>query len=270
MWQGRYGDDAGKAAGIHYLQTLARKQEAAGASYLDINLDEFSTDIDERVRMMSWTVDIVQQAVGIPVSVDSSNTAILRAGLQAADTSRQRPMVNSVSLERTDAIATAAEHNAVVVASAAGEKDLPDSVGGRLANLAALMPFLRDAGLRDPDIHIDPLVFPISTDSRNGRQFLDATARVRKVYGPGIHVVAGLSNISFGMPCRKLINQVFTCLALEAGADGGIVDPLQINPAILGSLDRDAEPYRLAKALLLGEDDFGMNFITASRDGRLG
>ena len=99
--------------------------------------------------------------------------------------------------------------------------------------------------------------------------FLDAVRLAREAYGPEIHVVAGLSNISFGMPNRKLINQVFSRLALESGADGGIVDPLQISPAILNALDPEAEPFQLARALLMGEDDFGMNFITAAREGKL-
>jgi 5-methyltetrahydrofolate--homocysteine methyltransferase len=71
------------------------------------------------------------------------------------------------------------------------------------------------------------------------------------------------------MPNRKLINQVYTYLAVEAGADRGIVDPMQLNVDILNSMDTESEPFALAKALLLGEDDFGMEYITASRDGRL-
>jgi len=78
-----------------------------------------------------------------------------------------------------------------------------------------------------------------------------------------------LSNVSFGMPARKLINQVFAYLAVEAGGDGGIVDPLQINAEKLQSLDTKAGPCQLARALLLGTDDFGMNFIAAHREGKL-
>jgi len=266
IWQGNYGD---KAAGTDYIQSLARDQEAAGASYLDINVDEFSTDPDEKIRMMKWTVDIVQKAVKIPVSIDSSNTDILRAGLQASDKARGRPMVNSVSLERASAIAVAAEYKAVVIASAAGEKGLPANTDERLANLDQLMPKLQKAGLDEPSIHVDPLVFPISTDPNNGNGFLSAVSAVRRKYGKKIHIVAGLSNVSFGMPNRKLINQVFSWLACEAGADGGIVDPLQINAGILNGMDINSEGFKLAKALLLGEDEFGGNYIAASREGKI-
>ena len=266
IWQGNYGD---KAAGMDYLQNLAREQEAAGATYLDINVDEFSTDHDEKIRMMKWTVDVVQKAVKIPASVDSSNTDILRAGLQACDKSRGRPMVNSVSLERVPAIQVAAEFKAVVIASAAGEKGLPANTEERLVFLAQLMPKLQAAGFDKPAIHVDPLVFPISTDPVNGTGFLSAVSAIRRKYGRDIHIVAGLSNISFGMPNRKLINQVFSWLACEAGADGGIVDPLQINKNILNGMDVASDGFKLARALLLGEDEFGAEYISASREGRI-
>lgn len=266
IWQGVYGDAAGKAAGIDYLQSLARKQEALGATYLDINVDEFSTDVDERRRLIEWTVRTVQQASSIPMSIDSSNGAILRAGLKACDPARGRPMVNSVSLERAESIATAAEFKAVVIASAAGEKDLPSSKDERLANIARLMPMLRSAGFEDEAIHLDPLVFPISVDGENGVRFLDTVRALRETYGPRIHIVAGLSNISFGMPNRKLINQVFTRLAVEAGADGGIVDPVQINARIVAAMDPSDPSFTLASDLLLGRDEFGMAYIEAFRD----
>ncbi|MCK5849480.1 MAG: dihydropteroate synthase [Kiritimatiellae bacterium] len=269
IWLGNNGNDEEKSAGIDYLRAAAKKQVSTGATYLDINVDEFSTDIEERVQLMRWVVGIVQDTVDIPISVDSSNLDILKAGLEACDKSRGRPMLNSVSLERPEAIALAAEHEAVIIASVAGEKDLPSSTKGRLENLSVLMPKLRNAGFQDEHIHIDPLVFPISTDSTNGIGFLESVSAIRKNYGDKIHIVAGLSNVSFGMPCRKLINQVFTWLAVEAGADGGIVDPLQISIDTLNTMDLNSDKFKLAKALLLGEDDFGMNFITASREGKL-
>ena len=269
IWLGNNGNEEEKAAGIDYLQAAAKKQVSTGATYLDINVDEFSTDIEERVKLMRWVIGVIQDTVDIPISVDSSNLDILKAGLEACDKSRGRPMLNSVSLERPEAIELAAKHEAVIIASVAGEKDLPANSDERLQNLSVLMPKLRDAGFKDEHIHVDPLVFPISTDGTNGTGFLESVTAIRENYGNDIHIVAGLSNISFGMPCRKLINQVFTWLCVKAGADGGIVDPLQISVDSLNSMDLDSEKFRLAKELLLGEDDYGMNFITASREGKL-
>lgn len=269
IWQCIHGDATGKETGKDYLSSLAQAQEKAGATYLDVNVDEFSTDIPERIRLMDFTVKLIQKASRLPMSIDSSNLEILRAGLSACDRVSGAPMLNSVSLERTTALDLAAEFKAVVVASAAGESDLPCNTAERLANLAKLVPQLTVRGIKTGAIHIDPLVFPISTDQTNGNGFLDAVSSVRKTYGPEIHIVAGLSNISFGMPNRKLLNQVFTWLAIQAGADGGIVDPLQINTGILERLDTGSAAFNLAKDLLTGLDEFGMNYITACRDGTI-
>ncbi len=269
IWQGVYGKNEDRDTGAAYLQSLAARQERNGATFLDINVDEFSTDMDERVRLMRWTAEIVQKASNLPLSIDSSSEQIMRAGLEACDKLRARPMVNSISLERIALLPLLAEFKPAVVASAAGESDLPSTVEGRLENLAGLMPQIEKQGISLDAVHVDPLVYTISTDPANGIAFLNSVSSIRKKYGPAIHIIGGLSNVSFGMPNRKLINQVFTHLALEHGADGGIVDPLQINLKILQGMDTASESYRLARALLMGEDEFGMDFIAAFREGRL-
>jgi 5-methyltetrahydrofolate--homocysteine methyltransferase len=269
IWQGVYGKGPDRDLGVAYLRAQAARQEKHGATFLDVNVDEFSTDVEERVRLMRWTADVVQKASSLPLSIDTSSEPIMRAGLEACDKSRGRPMVNSISLERIALLPLMAEFKPAVVASAAGETDLPCTVEGRLENLDRLMPQLEKQGIRLDAVHVDPLVFPISTDPANGKSFLDSVKALRAKYGPEIHLIGGLSNISFGMPNRKLINQVFTHLAVEFGADGGIVDPLQINLKVLQGLDTASESYRLARALLLGEDEFGMEFIAAHREGRL-
>jgi 5-methyltetrahydrofolate--homocysteine methyltransferase len=269
IWQGMNGKGADKDAGLDYLRAMASKQEKAGATYLDINVDEYSLDLEERVRAMQWTAQVIQKASPLPLSIDSSNTDIMRAGLRACDPQRDRPVVNSISLERINLLEPIAEHKTAVVASAAGEQGLPCTTGERLANFDKLIPKLLAAGIGYPAMHLDPLVYTISTDPTNGKMFLEAVAAVRKKYNSAIHITGGLSNISFGMPCRKLINQVFTWLVVEAGGDGGIVDPTQINAGILRGLDPAGEPFKLARALLTGEDEFGMNFITAHREKRI-
>jgi 5-methyltetrahydrofolate--homocysteine methyltransferase len=270
IWQGLYGQGPAQEAGRDYLRVMAAKQEQAGASFLDVNVDEFSMDLPERIKAMQWTAALVQGASRLPLSIDSSNSDIMRAGLKACEQVRGRPMVNSISLERIGLLGAVAEYKPAVVASAAGEKGLPATTEERLDNLGRLIPQLTAKGIRMDWIHVDPLVYTISTDPNNGKMFLAAVRAIREKYGPAIHIIGGLSNVSFGMPARKLINQVFAYLSVEAGGDGGIVDPLQINAKILQGLDTKAEPFQLAKALLLGTDEFGMDFIAAHRDGRLG
>jgi len=270
VWQGLYGDAVAKAAAVDYIRYLAARQEASDASFLDVNVDEFSTDVAERCRAIKWVAEIVQAGSTLPLSIDSSNEVILRAGLESCDPKRARPMVNSVSLERQSSIAVAAEFKAVVIASAAGEKDLPSDTATRLENINRLMPMLANVGITGSRVYVDPLVFPVATDSNNAQSFIDAVAAIRQNYGPEIHISGGLSNVSFGMPARKLINQVFSWMVVEAGGDSGILDPLQMNAKILAAVDTTSEPFKLAKALLTGEDLFGAEFIMAHREGKLG
>lgn len=267
VWQGLHGDAGARAAAEDYLRALAGQQQAAGAGFLDVNVDEFSADIEKRAAAMRWTAQVLRKSVTVPLSIDSSNTAILRVGLEECGGTTGSPMINSVSLERKEAISLAAEFGAEVVASAAGEHDLPATVEQRISNLDRLMALLKDAGLKEPAIHVDPLVFPVATDPANGRLFLESVRAIRKAYGNAVHITGGLSNVSFGMPKRALLNKVFAYLCVEAGADGGIVDPLQINLSVLRTMETDSEAFRLARAALTGEDEFGMNFIMACREG---
>ena len=138
-----------------------------------------------------------------------------------------------------------------------------------MQNLERLVKKLHDAGFEDGDIYLDPLVFPASVDSNNGKMILEAIHTLRQKYGDEIHFAPGLSNVSYGLPNRKLLNQVFTYLCVEQGCDGGIVDPRHINDEVLNSLDTTTEAFQLAKALLVGEDEYGMNYIRAARKGKI-
>jgi hypothetical protein len=270
IWQGMNGKTGEeRRKGRAYLQFMTSEQETNAASFLDLNVDEYSTDVEERCAVIQWAAEAIQEVSHVPLSIDSSNTIILAAGLEACDAAKGKPMVNSVSLERQEAVGIARNFDACVIASAAGETRMPGTAEERLANIAVLSEVLEKAGFAEQDIYLDPLVFPVSVDPQNGKTVLHAIKALRDRYGKTIHFAPGLSNISFGMPKRKLINQVFTYLARENGADGGIVDPGQINSAILDAMDPEEEPFRLAKELLMGEDEFGMNFIGAVRSGRL-
>jgi 5-methyltetrahydrofolate corrinoid/iron sulfur protein methyltransferase len=265
--QGMYGSGDDAEAGKAYLRAMAREQEAAGAWFLDVNVDEFSMDLAEKIKAIEWTASILQSTAGLPLSIDSSDPNILRAGLAACDKSRGKPMVNSVSLERAAMIPIAAKAGACVIAGATGESSMPASVEDRLANITQLMATLADADFALGDIYLDPLVMPVSVDTKNPGMVMEAVKAMRSKYGKDVHFAPGLSNVSFGLPKRAVINQVFAWLCRKEGCDGGIVDPMQINDKALSALDTETGVAKLAKELLLGNDEYGMNFITASRDG---
>ena len=124
-------------------------------------------------------------------------------------------------------------------------------------------------GIPRERMFVDALVFPISVDSRFVVHCLDAFRHLRARYGEGIHLTGGLSNVSFGMPCRKLINEVFLNLAVEAGADSGIVDPVTSDLNRVFGADKSSRPYRLALEMLLGNDPGCVNYLEAYREGEL-
>lgn len=266
--QGMGGVRADAEAGVAYLRAMALEQEANGAWFLDVNVDEFSMDIDEKIEAMKWIAATLQKCSRLPLSIDSSDPRLLEAGLASCDPSRGKPLVNSVSLERAAMIPVAARANARVIAGASGEQRMPEGVSERVANIRRLMALLDGAGISHGDVFLDPLVMPVSVNTDNPGFMIDAVRELRAEYGSEVHFAPGLSNVSFGLPKRNVINQVFAWLCLQEVCDGGIVDPAQINDRTLAAIDFGVPAYALARDLLRGEDEYGMNWITACRDGQ--
>jgi 5-methyltetrahydrofolate--homocysteine methyltransferase len=248
---------------------LALHQEQAGATYLDINVDEFSLKPSEQKSAMEWLVGTVQTMSNLPLSIDSSNADVIRVGLEAYQNNSGRPLLNSASLERLEALDLAIAHDAQVVVTAAGERGMPSNTAERVANASLMVDAALDKGIARGDIHIDPLVFPISVDKEFGLHCLDAIRNLRAKYGPEIHITGGMSNVSFGIPGRKVVNDTFVILAVAAGADGGIIDPVLSSPNEIFAMDRESLGYRLAEDMLLGRDQHCKNYIRAWRKGEM-
>jgi 5-methyltetrahydrofolate--homocysteine methyltransferase len=203
----------------------------------------------------------------LPLAVDSSRVETLRAGLEVME--GRRCLLNSASLERLEALDLAREHGAELVISAAGEKGMPEGTEGRLANAARMVEAALDKGFTPETLYIDPLVFPIAVDTQFGGHCLEAIRQLRSRHGLQIRITGGFSNISFGLPCRQIINEVFLLLVMEAGADSGIVDPVSSPLARIIALDRGSPAVRLTEEMLLGKDVNCKNFLRAYRKGEL-
>jgi 5-methyltetrahydrofolate--homocysteine methyltransferase len=178
-------------------------------------------------------------------------------------------MLNSIALERIEVVDMAVEHKAHVVVTAAGREGMPSDMDERVANASEVVEACLSAGIPAADIHVDALVFPIAVDGNYGVHFLGAVTELRKNFGSEIHVGGGLSNVSFGIPNRRLVNDAFLYLAIEAGADSGIIDPITTKVQNALDLDLESERVKLALDMLSGNDEFCMNYITAHREGRL-
>jgi 5-methyltetrahydrofolate--homocysteine methyltransferase len=255
--------------GRGYVRAMTRRQ-AAGAHILDLNVDEVTTDVDGRIAAMRWIVGAVEDATDVALALDSSSAAVLRAGLAAASRRAGAPLLNSAALDRLDVLDLAAAEGCAVVLSATGAGSMPANADERVANARALVDAAiargRDLGV----LHVDALVLPVAVDPEAGGHFLDAVRALRAAFGAELHLTGGLSNVSYGLPARKLLNDVFIDLAIAAGADSGIIDPLANDPRRIAGLDRGARPYQLAADLLTGADPYGGEFLRAFRAGELG
>jgi 5-methyltetrahydrofolate--homocysteine methyltransferase len=264
------GSEAETAAA--YVTWMAQRQIAGGAAYLDLNVDEIDAQVAGRVEAMTWLVRAVGPASSVPLCIDSSDVAVLEAGLDAIDASWARgaqAMVNSASVERPEVLELCARRGTPVVLSCTGSS-MPSGTQDRLERAEEIVRLALATGLPEGSLYVDALIIPIGVDPFAGSAYLDAVRGIRDRFGSGIHVTGGISNISFGLPARRLVSDVFLDLCVQAGHDSGIVDPVAADIAAALTPERDSEPYRLAAAMLAGEDAFGMAFIEAFRAGRLG
>jgi 5-methyltetrahydrofolate--homocysteine methyltransferase len=263
------GPDADVAA--TYVRWMAARQIAGGAHYLDLNVDEISPDVDGRLEAMAWLVKVVGPVSGVPISIDSSDSAVMSVGLELHDPAwadGAAPLLNSAAADRTDVLDLAVERGSPVVLSSTGAT-MPSGTEERMIRAVEMIEMARGHGMALSDLYVDPLVIPIGVDSDGGAHYLEAVRQLRANYGPDLHITSGISNVSFGMPGRRLIGDVFLDLCVLAGQDSGIVDPVASDVRRALSPDRDSEVYRLAADLLTGADPFGMEFIEAYRGGRL-
>jgi 5-methyltetrahydrofolate--homocysteine methyltransferase len=218
---------------------------------------------------MTWLVTVVEATAGVPVSVDSSDVAVLAAGVAASTRPVGRLLLNSASVERPEVLDLASASGCAVILAASGKGGMPANAEERVANAVALVEEAVARQIPADRLYVDPLVLPVAVEPEAPSHVLEAARRLRAEYGSSIHLTGGLSNVSFGLPERRLLNDVFIDLAADAGIDGGIIDPVASDLARVFLQDRSSEPYRLAADLLLGRDPFGGEYVAAFRDGRL-
>jgi len=269
MWKGLNGDADESAEGKAYIQYEVDRQIKAGAQYLDLNVDESSYRLPEQKQSMEWLIKFVESVSTVPPSVDSSNPEIIEVGLAAYGGTQGRPVLNSIALERPDTIDLALEHNARAVVMAANEVGMPADASERVENVGRILEMTLTRGMAKDDIFVDPLMFPIAVDSNYGNHVFEAIERIRADFGNEIHIAGGMSNVSFGIPKRKIVNDAFLHLAIEAGADAGIVDPIITSAEQAMNIDLESKPIKLAMDLLKGNDEYAMKYIAAFRAGEL-
>ena len=240
---------------VDFIQKLASSQADAGSTWIDVNA---GTATDREPEDLIWLVQTVQEVVDKPLCLDSANPAAITAALPHV---RKAPLINSISGESarlTGVLPLAAEAKGGIIALAMDDKGIPAETEGRLAIVHRLIGETRSAGIPDEQVYVDPLVMTIGASGNAARVAL-ATVRAVKAEYPNVHFTSGLSNVSYGLPVRTLINRAFLTLMLEAGLDSAILDPL----------DKELRKALLAAEATLGIDRHCLNYTRAFRAGLL-
>jgi 5-methyltetrahydrofolate--homocysteine methyltransferase len=170
-------------------------------------------------------------------------------------------MINSISLEkeRFEALLPiVSSHECQIVALCMSDSGMPETAEDRFAIAQDLVNKLVQQKVKEENIYVDPLVQPVSTNDTYGREFLKAINMIMTQI-PGVHTICGLSNISYGLPKRALLNRTFMSMAIAQGLDGAIVNPL----------DKQMMATIVASDALAGRDQFCMNYLNAYRAGAL-
>ena len=229
------------------IRERARMQAEAGATFLDV-----CASVEEAVEVetLKWMIDLVQEVTDTPICVDSPSA---RSCVAAIPFCKRPGLINSVSLEgdKIDTIfPVIADTDWECVALLCDNDGIPDSVERRMKIFFGIMEKAKQYGIAPSRLHIDPLVVTLGTDQTALTVFADCCRRIKYEY-PEIHITSGLSNISFGLPVRKNINQAFMVLAMNAGMDSAIVDPTNKN--MIGMI--------YATNALLERDEYCLQYI---------
>jgi 5-methyltetrahydrofolate--homocysteine methyltransferase len=238
-----------------FIEKTALEQANAGADYLDVNA---GTSPDRETDDMLWIIGVVQEVTELPLCIDSSSPGTLAAALGQV---RQTPLVNSVNadparLEAFLPLIKAKEAPVIALALDESKTGMPKTVGERMENIRRVMTAAASYGIPEERLFIDPLIMSVATDTAAGPTVLEAIRSIRAAY-PGAHITGGLSNVSFGLPNRELVNRTFLTLAMAAGLDSAVVNPA--NKALLASLK--------ATDLILGNDRFCRSYTRAAKAG---
>lgn len=205
---------------MSYIMKLAIEQQEAGATVLDINVG--AQGVDE-IRLMPKVIKAVQSVVDLPIQIDSANPEVIEAGLRVVN---GRAIVNSVNGEknRLEAILPLVKHyGAAVLGLAMDERGLPETAGDRITIANKIVAEAENYGIEREDVIIDCLALTVSAQQEQAMETLRAIRTVKEEMG--LHTALGVSNISFGLPARSHMTEVFLIQAMHAGLDFPIVNP---------------------------------------------
>lgn len=240
-----------------FIQEKALAQAEAGSDYLDVCA---GTTPELEYDALCWLVDTVQEVTDTPICIDSPDPDIL---VRIFPKLKKPGLINSISKEgnKCEVLLPLLKENPEwgVVALCCDSKGVASKWEDKASIAFELIEEAGKYGISPERMHIDPLVLALSAVNDSALNFFEAIRQIKRRY-PTVNVTAALSNISFGMPARKLVNIHFLTLAMEAGLDSVIADPL--NRDVIGAV--------YATDALLGKDRLCRKYNMAFRKGKIG
>lgn len=239
-----------------FIKNLAITQVEAGAHFIDVCA---SVDVDIELGTMKWLIDLVQEVVETPIAIDSPDASICARSIEFCN---KPGLINSVSMEgdKVDVVfPVIADTTWECAALLCDDTGIPKTVEKRLEVFETLMKKVKGYDIAPSRMHIDPLVEMLCTSEDGINGILEVMREIKKQY-PSIHITGGASNISFNLPARKFVNQAFIVLAMDAGMDSAIINPLHKH--MMGLI--------YATEALKGNDEFCIEYINGYREGLYG
>jgi 5-methyltetrahydrofolate--homocysteine methyltransferase len=237
-----------KEGDLSLLEAEAKQQAREGADVIDIHVG--GAEVDE-AELLPAAVQLPASVTGLPICIDTSSADALEAALRVCPS---KPLVNSVSgearaLEKT--LPLAKEHGAAIIGLTMDEGGIPDAPDERLAITERILSQAVKRGIAEEDVIIDPLALSVGADQEAAVVTLDSIRLIADSLG--VNMTLGASNVSFGLPERHGVNDVFLSLAIAAGVTCPLADPKRARRVIL------------VTDLLLGRDEFATRYISYCR-----
>jgi 5-methyltetrahydrofolate--homocysteine methyltransferase len=225
-------------------------QVEAGAAILDVNAGVPGAD---EAALMLQIIQAVREVTDVPLCIDSPNPSVLEAALSQYE---GKALVNSVNGEERaleKILPLIAKHKAAVIGLAMDDDGIPQNVEKRLQVAQKIIDRAQALGIPRNDVIIDPLVLTVGSDSKAGLTTLAATRMIATKFG--VNITMGASNVSHGLPDRRVINATFLAMAMACGLTCPITNPLVTA----------VRETAMSGNLLLGKDEWAMNWITYFR-----
>ena len=202
-------------------------QKEKGMDYIDINLGPAKKDGHE---LMPWVVEVVQEVVpDIPLALDTSNIDAIEAALKVYKETPQPPLINSIMCrpERYERmVPLAAEYNIPIIGLTIDEQGVPRDADGRAAVALNIIQAALEHGVAPENVFIDAVILPVSAQQENPGHVLETIRQTKLLADPPPKTIIGLSNVSQNARYRELINRTYLVMAIAAGLDAAIANPL--------------------------------------------